>query len=97
MLIFGKGGVHEIGTVVFTVIAWGRRASARNIGFAEPKCKLDAKTVMPPAVKRPRLRYAIAEFCFGSARGGAASRSLLLPRPRPSAADITADIEQLRQ
>ena len=66
--MFGKGGVHEIGTVVFTVIAWGRRASAQNLSFAGPKCKLDAKTVMPPAMKRPRLRYAIAELCFGSAR-----------------------------
>jgi hypothetical protein len=33
--MFGKGGVHGIGTVIFTVIAWERRASPQTIGFAE--------------------------------------------------------------
>jgi len=33
--MFGKGGVHRIGTVVFTVIAWGRRASPQTISFAQ--------------------------------------------------------------
>jgi hypothetical protein len=31
--MFGKGGVLEVGTVIFAVIAWGRRASPPNIGF----------------------------------------------------------------
>ena len=33
VLIFGKGGVHEIGTVIFTASAWGRRASERHMGL----------------------------------------------------------------
>ena len=31
--LFGKGGVHEVGTVVFTVSATGRRASHRDMGL----------------------------------------------------------------
>jgi hypothetical protein len=50
--MFGKGGVHEVGTVVFTVIAWGRRASAQNISFAPLECKRGAKT-----------RYAACRSC----------------------------------
>ena len=43
--MFGKGGVHGIGTVVFTVIAWGRRASAETLGF--PQTSMQAPREKP--------------------------------------------------
>jgi hypothetical protein len=42
VLIFGKGGVHEVGTVGFTVSARVRRASIKDIGLEERHYKVCA-------------------------------------------------------
>jgi hypothetical protein len=68
--MFGKGGVHEVGTVVFTVIAWGRRASISNYRLwpdlmqaprEKPLCYLQ-KLRCDPAGTGPLGQ----KVCFGS-------------------------------
>jgi hypothetical protein len=47
--MFGKGGVHEVGTFVFTVIAWIRRASVLEIGVAHALCKRRVQNLVSQA------------------------------------------------